>query len=211
MTKKFSKKEAISFGWNIMQKNFWFFAGILAFIILVQCLHGVLNYFIEKSDSLSITLLGSIIAIGFWILEVTLSLGLIRVSLDLADGLKGKFTTLFSCTSFFIKYLIAQILYNLIVLGGLILLVIPGIIWAIKFQFFAYLIVDKRLGPIQALKKSSQITKGSKWDLFLLGILFFFINLLGVLLLFVGLFFTVPIVIMASVFVYRKLSSQLEI
>ncbi|MEA3324508.1 MAG: hypothetical protein U9Q37_05135 [Euryarchaeota archaeon] len=63
--------------------------------------------------------------------------------------------------------MIGLILYGFIVVGGLILLTIPGIIWAIKFQFFDYLIVDKGLGPIDALEKSSEITRGVKWDLFI--------------------------------------------
>ena len=96
--KKFSKKEALSFGWNIMQNNFWFFAGVLAFIILVQLIHGVLNYYVDKTNSLFLTLLGVIISIGFWILEITLSLGIIRIALDIHDDLGKKFNRLFSCT-----------------------------------------------------------------------------------------------------------------
>jgi uncharacterized membrane protein len=92
-----------------------------------------------------------------------------------------------------------------------ILLVIPGIIWSIRFHFFSYLIVDKGVSPIEALKKSSKITKGTKWDLFLFGILLVFINILGALALLVSLFVTMPATMVANAFVYRKLLSQEEI
>jgi len=88
------------------------------------------------------------------------------------------------------------------------LLIIPGIIWAIKFYFFSYLIVDKGLGPIEALKRSSAITDGSKWDLFLLGLLLFGINLIGAIPFFLGWFVTIPISMVATAFVYRKLLSE---
>jgi uncharacterized membrane protein len=123
---------------------------------------------------------------------------------------KPKLQIFFLLIHLFFKYLIGDILYGLIIIGGLILLIIPGIIWAIQFQFFGYLIIDKGLGPIEALKKSSKITKGAKWDLFLLGILLVLINILGALALLVGLFATIPTTMIANAFVYRKLLSQTE-
>ena len=110
----------------------------------------------------------------------------------------------------FSKYILSLIIYGLIVLAGLILLIIPGIIWAIKFQFFGYFIVDKGLGPIESLKQSAKITKDTKWTLFLFGLLSGLINLLGALLLLVGLFATVPTTMMAKAFVYRKLLGQVN-
>lgn len=101
--------------------------------------------------------------------------------------------------------MVGSIIYGVIVSLGLILLIIPGIVWAIKFQFFDYLIIDKGLGPIDALEKSSEITRGVKLDLLTFGILIWIINLLGLLCLVVGLFVTIPITVVAKAFVYRKL------
>ena len=104
----------------------------------------------------------------------------------------------------FFKYLIGSILYGLIVLGGMLLLIIPGIIWMIKFQFFSYLIIEG-LGPVEALKKSAQITRGAKRELFVFGFILVGITILGVLCLFIGLFATIPTTLLAVAFVYRKL------
>ena len=138
-------------------------------------------------------------------------MGLIKIALRFCDKEKGEFAELFSCFPLFFKYLFGSILCMLIVLGGMILLIIPGIIWSIKFQFFTYFIIDKGLGPIEALKRSSAITKGAKWDLFIFGLLLGLINLLGALCLLVGLFATIPTTIVAMAFVYRKLLAQTEI
>jgi uncharacterized membrane protein len=97
-------------------------------------------------------------------------------------------------------------LYGLIVLGGLILLIVPGIIWGIQFQFFAYYILTEGCSPVEALKKSAAITKGSKVNLFLFGLLMALVNLAGLLCLVVGLVVTVPTTLVAMAYVFRKLS-----
>ena len=79
-------------------------------------------------------------------------MGLIRIPLRLHDNKGVGFTDVFSCFLLFFNYLFGAILYGLIIFVGIILLIIPGIIWAIKFQFYSYFIVDEGLGPIEALK-----------------------------------------------------------
>ena len=98
----------------------------------------------------------------------------------------------------------------MIVLSGIILLIIPGIIWSVKYSFVGYFIVDKGLGPIEALKESSLITNGAKQDLFLFWSLISVVNFLGVLAFFIGLFVTIPITVVAIGFVYRKLLNKTE-
>ena len=204
-TKKFSIKEALSFGWNIMKSNFWFFVGLLLIIWSVSLVYGLIDDQIKEQ-----TVLLLIVALVFFVLNIIIAMGAIKIALKFHDGQKGRIADLFSCFRLFSKYLLSSIIYGLIVLVGLILLIIPGIIWAIKFQFFGYFIVDKGLGPIESLKQSAKITKDTKWTLFLFGLLSGLINLLGALLLLVGLFATVPTTMMAKAFVYRKLLGQVN-
>jgi len=88
------------------------------------------------------------------------------------------------------------------------LLIVPGIIWGIKFWFFDYFVIDKGLGSIEALKKSSAITEGHKWNLFIFFLVITGINLLGAIFLLVGLFATMPITMIVAAFVYRRLLAQ---
>jgi len=206
MAKKFSKKEAISFGWNITRNNFKLFVILVIISFLVPFVFGRIVDFLDDDYSV----LSFIVFIISWILSMIISLGLIKIVLNLLDNKEGKFSDLFSQFPIFFKYLFGYILYGLIVFVGFILLIIPGIIWGIKYQFFTYFIVDKNVGPIEALKRSSEITRGAKWDLFLFGLLLGFINFLGVLCLVIGLLVTFPITMVASAFVYRKLLSHIE-
>ncbi len=201
---KFYKSEAIGFGWNTMKSNLGFFIALL----MVAGLINFVSRFITTEDA---TVLSDIIIIAFWLLEMVILMGLIRISLRLHDNEKGEFADLFSCFPLFFKYLFGSILYGLIVFGGTILLIIPGIIWAIKFQFFGYFIIDKGLGPIEALKRSSLITRGVKWELVLLSSLLGLINSLGALCLGIGLFATIPTTMVAMAFVYRKLLTHTDI
>jgi len=205
MVKKFSKKEAISFGWNLTKTNFGFFVLLLILVAVISVVLTSIPYLAKGKSPLLLIL--SLIDI---IVRTIITMGLIKISLKFCDNEKAKISDLFSSYPLFFKYLIGSILYVLIILGGLILLIVPGIIWAIQFQFFGYLIIDKGLGPIEALKKSSKITKDAKWNLFLFGILLVLINILGALALLVGLFVTIPTTMIANAFVYRKLLSQVE-
>jgi uncharacterized membrane protein len=201
MSKKFVISEAVQFGWDTTKSNIGFFIGLLIVAGLIQYVPDIIAAIIEADAPI----LSIIIQIASFVLSVIIAMGLIKICLRFCDGEKGEFSDLFSCYPLFFNYLVGSILYGLIVVVGLILLIIPGIVWAIKFQFFDYLIVDKGLGPIDALEKSSEITRGVKWELFLLGILLVIINLLGFLCLVVGLFVTIPITMVAMAFVYRKL------
>jgi uncharacterized membrane protein len=76
----------------------------------------------------------------------------------------------------------------------------------LKFGFALILVVDKGLGPIQALKESSLLTHGVKWKLIFFTIAVGFINLLGLLCLGVGILVSWPVSMLAYVHVYRFLS-----
>jgi len=204
---KFSISEAIHFGWNTMKSNLGFFIGLLIFVFLFTSLSSIIA---AKATEANI-FLGIIFYIADFSLSIIISIGLVKIALRFCDNEKGRFADLFSQYPLFPQYLVGSILYGLIVFAGTILLLIPGIIWGIQFCFYDYFIVDKGLGPIEALKRSSAITRGVKWDLFGFFLVLLGINLLGALCLLIGLFVTIPTTMVALAFVYRKLMAQAEI
>ena len=201
-TKSFSKKEAISYGWKTTKNHFRFFVLLVFSLFAFNVLPGMLRKGLTPDEN---SLIAFLISIASWILQLIVGLGLIKIALEIHDHKKTRYSDLFSQSHMVINYFLASFLYGLIVVAGLILLIVPGIIWGIKFQYFSYFIVDKELGPIEALKASSKITKGSIWNIFLLRILLGLINIGGALLLGVGLLATIPTAMMAEVHVFRKL------
>lgn len=214
MAKKFSKREAVRFGWQIFKQNLGFFIILSIVVGLISVVPHVISSLLEKeSRSLPFIPLDFIVSIVSTIgavLGTIVSLGLIKISLNFCDNLKSKIADIFSQYRLFFKYLLASILYYLAVLVGSILLITPGIYLAIRLKFYDYFIVDRRSGIIESLKKSWLITQGSVWNLFLFRLLLGLINLLGLLALMVGLFATLPITMVATAFVYRKLLTQSE-
>ena len=224
MLQTFSKTEAIRFGWNTTKQNFWFFVGLLIVSVLVVIIPRLIGFFIRNAfgqpspldPTVIILPVGATIAflflsLGGGVLQIIVGIGLIRIVLTFCDNGKPRIADLFAGYRLFFQYLFGSMLYAVIVAGGIFLFIVPGFIWAFKFMFFSYFIVDKHIGPLEALHKSAEITKGAKWNLFLFAFLLSLINALGALVLLVGLFVTVPTTLVAMGFVYRKLLRQQEL
>ncbi len=98
---------------------------------------------------------------------------------------------------------IKPILPQLIVIGALALIVI--IYTSTRLGFTPFLIIDKNLKPVQALKKSLHMTSGHFWYVFLFSIFLLLFNVLGFFCLVIGLFVTVPVSIIAYFLFYRSI------
>jgi membrane-anchored glycerophosphoryl diester phosphodiesterase (GDPDase) len=80
----------------------------------------------------------------------------------------------------------ANVVVGLIVGIGIIMLIVPGIIFACRLAFVPYLVIDREMELTEALNKSWEMTKGYGWDIFLMGILAFFVVILGLIALIFG-------------------------
>jgi hypothetical protein len=65
----------------------------------------------------------------------------------------------------FLPVLLAQVLYLMAVVAGSVLLVVPGIIVALMWMLVTPVLVVERLGIIEAFKRSRVLTKGHRWAL----------------------------------------------
>ena len=200
---RFSKKEAIKFGWVTAKKNFWFFFGLLVVVIVVSGVSSSLQVYLNQLSNRNPLVVG-ILNLLVWLVNVIIGMGLIKISLNFVDNKTSKFTNLLYTKSLLI-YIATSIIVGIATGIGFVLLIIPGIILAIKLQFASYLIIDKGFGIKESIKKSWAMTKGEVWNLFLFGLLLILINLAGVIALVVGLLLTVPLTMVAGAYVYRKL------
>lgn len=200
---QFSKREAIRFGWQTTKKHLRFLLGVMLVVGVVYVMPGLFQEPVK-----ALPLLSLLIGLSFLFLEMVMDLGLIKISLKLHDHKSAKLRDLFIAYPLLFKYLAASILYGFIVVYGFVFFIIPGIIFMIKLQYYSYLIVDKGVGPIEALKRSWAITRGVKWNLFLFGLLLTSLLFLGALAFIVGLLIAAPVALVSNAFVYRRLSSH---
>ena len=99
----------------------------------------------------------------------------------------------FQVTDMFFAYqqfgniLLANILVTLIIGAGIIMLIVPGIIFACKLAFVPYLVMDRKMDAVEAIKKSWNMTKGYAGTIFWMGIVSFFVAIGGLICFVVGL------------------------
>lgn len=88
----------------------------------------------------------------------------------------------------YLHIILANLLVFALVILGLFALIIPGIIIGCRLVFVSFLVMDKKLDPIEAVETSWRLTRGHGWKIFLMGIISFFIILFGLIMLIIGIF-----------------------
>jgi len=87
----------------------------------------------------------------------------------------------------FLNVIFAAALVQVIISAGVVFFIVPGIILACKLAFVPYLVVDRRMGAIEAITASWEMTRGHAFDIFLIYFLSIPINVAGFLCLGVGI------------------------
>lgn len=204
-TSAFSRAEALRVGWNTMKQHL----RLLIPLVLITWFVSLLQRAIAQPEAGRSHLLGWLLALGLEVVHLAIGLGWIRIALRLNDGAPASLGDLMAALPRFFDYLLASVLYGLIVLAGLVLFIVPGIVWAIRYGFYGFLIVDRELDPLTALKQSAAMTSHVKGQLFLFGLLCLGVNLLGALAFGIGLLATLPTTAVAMAHVYRGLLPRL--
>lgn len=203
MQQVFSIGDAVGFGWKKFKEQPGFFIAFVIVVFFVQAVISGIEGGLEKAD-IATGLIGIVSLIGF-IVSLILGLWQVRISLNVADGKPGAFSDFNAIVPLIGKGILTQLLYMVIVFVGLLLLVIPGLIWLIKYQYALYFVIDKGMKPFEALEASGKLTDGVKWQLVLFNIVIGLINLAGALLIGIGLIVSVPVSIIAAGYVYRQM------
>jgi hypothetical protein len=206
MIKKIASREALEFGFNAFKENWIFF---LVFMILqFAAFFGFSSLQNALKDAGVISFIVGIIS---YVISVGIGMMGMSATLKLTRQNEVDYSDLFTYFPLFFNYLIGAVLVSLICLAGFILLIVPGFIWCLQFSQATYLILDQGLDPIAALKKSSAITKGAKRSLAVFYFLLMLANMAGLLCLGIGLFVAMPVTMVASAYVYRKLMEEASV
>ena len=140
--------------------------GIIAILGAVLGTTGQMVYFYGFGTTLLLyillIILGSIV--GLWISMAFIKTIYASYENKATPDMKPNFL---SIKQLIIPAILVSILNALIVLGGFILLIVPGIIFAVWFAFAVYdIAIDNTKEPIQALKNSKKLVDGRWWEVF---------------------------------------------
>jgi len=201
----FSGSACIRFGWETFKKRPWFFIGVF---LVVGILSSGGRFQLNDTNYGAATIALFIMAgIAFGVISILAKMGATQLALKAHDNAESAtFGDLWAPHPFW-KFVGASFVVAIIVGVGLILLIVPGIIWSLRYLFVPYLIMERKLSPFEALKESARITYGHKWQLLGLLGLTMLINILGAILLLVGLLVSIPVSALAMVHAYRTLSA----
>ncbi len=209
---KLSIKECFSFAWRTFKSRPWIFiqAGLLLFLInmAVNLVQTLLEMGAESTGGLIVSVIAFISAIIGVAVSFLISMGEAAFFLRSHDDVNAvSLRTLWNPTPFW-KFVGVSLLTGICILVGLVFLIVPGIILGILFMFAGYLVIEEKLGPIDAMKKSIELTKGNRVQLFMLSLAILGINILGFFALLVGLFVSIPVSFLMMVHAYRTLSRK---
>jgi len=208
MKKTFSIKKLLKAGWKDYKENFKVIIGAGVIMILVSL---VGQFFGATEDSLMSSYgLASVITVIVGLANVALSMGFIKLMLNIIDNKNASVNDLFhGVRSFkhFILFIILSILVGIVTLAGFIVLIIPGIIISLGLMFAKLSFVDRDMGVIETMKYNWKLTKGHRWWLFVFILVTALFNILGAIVLLIGLIITVPVTYLAHVRLYRMLTT----
>ncbi len=106
---------------------------------------------------------------------------------------------------------LAYLLVAVIVIIGFLLLIIPGIIFACKLAFVPYIVVERKMDAISAVKESWQLTSGYAIDVFLIGLLGIPIAIAGLICFGVGVIVSIMWISLATASLYHAVCLKYRI
>ncbi|HZE20930.1 MAG TPA: hypothetical protein VE082_02665, partial [Desulfobaccales bacterium] len=132
-----------------------------------------------------------------WLLYFAVSPALIMgnfiVSAKLLQRQTPGFRDFFAGFHFFLPLLLLSLVTSILIAIGLALLIIPGIYLAVAYLFTSCLVIDRRLDFWPAMELSRRTVNPLWFAIFTFIVLLVVINLLGGLLLGLGLLVSVPL------------------
>lgn len=191
--------------WETFKKEWIIVYAVQILPIAVAFLYSFLMENVDEKSGLAV-----LWAIAYMVVQFIISMGVIKAYLNITRGEKVTMETFTSVAPKILNFFAAQILMMFIILGGFLLLIVPGIYFSIKFMFTPYLVIDKGMGPVEALKASGKMTDGVKWDIVGFMAASAVLMYAGLLALLVGMIVTVPVATLAYVIFYNKLVKRLK-
>ncbi len=198
--------DALRAGWDMTKAHFLRLLGlyILVFALLGGILVGI-AVLAAVNEALA-SALGSVVNL---VASLLLQSGSIAVALKICDGRRPSLED-FVCEGRVLGYFFVEmLLLGTIVAVGFLLFIVPGVYLFLRLGWSYYFIVDQRLDPIEALKRSWEATEGLAGPVFVYYLACVGIVLGGFLLIVIGSIPAWFVTSLASAFLYRSLAKRL--
>jgi uncharacterized membrane protein len=204
MEEKIVYSDILKAVWRGMKSQFWLLAGLLIGFTIV---YSLLLIFILPEKGETVDIAGMIVACMTLLLVCLFLMGYLKNCLQTLDGEEPQFSAYGQVSRKLLRFLIAYLLFGIMLSIGLALLVIPGVYLGLRLQFFYASMVDEDTGVIESFRRSWEITKGCTIKLFVLMLIMTLIYFAGFAVLFIGIFVAIPFTTLMYAYTYRKLTA----
>ncbi|AWW29782.1 hypothetical protein DN752_06425 [Echinicola strongylocentroti] len=192
----FDIQEVFKEGWELFKKQPLFAMGYTGFIISLELLFVI--YLKEYALLFSIFLAGPLFS-GFYL-----------VANQLKSEEKVVYTDFFKGFSYYIPIILIWLIGQVLVSIGLILFVVPGIYLMVGYSMAILLHVFAGLDFWESLEYSRRLVTKNWWKFFLLVLALIALNVVG-MVLFVGIFISIPLSFFAAYCAFERVMEDVLI
>lgn len=187
-------------------------AGIVVMFLVLFAFGGVSVYLLSHSGNRAGTIVAAwlniLSQITSTILSITFLSGLINIGIRRVAAQSFSWNLVFSGFSRIGSIVIAGFLISLLITSGLLLFVLPGIYLAVGYSLTLPVIMDKRVGPWEAMEMSRQAVHKKWWQVFGAYLIMYLIYVLSLIPFGIGMIWTVPMFFALTAVIYRTLFEQ---
>lgn len=201
MDHHFSIEEALKFGWHKTKAHSGLLFQAMLTLFALQVASSIVTRVLEH------TFMGIAASIVLGVVSLFVGVGFTIITLKLAKGESASYADIMPPVKLVWHYFVANILSGLFIVIGFILLIVPGIYLMLRYSMVRFAIIDG-VGITDSLRRSASLTRGIKWNLLLFFIVIIMLNIVGAILLLVGLLVSVPVTMIAYAHVYQKLHAH---
>jgi uncharacterized membrane protein len=194
---EFGIRNHLKRAWRLFTADLWFYVGISAVMVALNLLFNTSDKLIFKIIFAAGSLVWSYVSISCVLASVD---G--RQDMVAFDAIKRHLPSMRE----FLKF-IGVIFGSAIIIGvGLILLVIPGIYFAVRLMFANFALVDRKEGVTQSMRFSwHMIKKDIFWTCLLCFVVATALIIIGIAIAGIGVLVTYPIALLFLAMLYREL------
>lgn len=219
--------EAFNYGWTKFTQNLGILiAGLAVYLVATFVIVGVFYAIIIGGAAASVRVdefgnvtsgsgaAGAVFGIGGLVLaaiavllSIFIQAAVIRVALRISRGEQVSFASFFQFDDFG-KVVAAALLVGVLTAVGTLLCYLPGIVFGFFAQFTLFFVIDKGQDAVTALKSSFSLVNKNLGTVVLLYLAVLVVQAVGSAICGIGLFVAIPVAVLATTFVYRRLNLE---
>jgi len=183
-------RAAIAAGWETFMRRPWYLFGLsLAFFGL----------FVASIGDAAITAFAAVLYGGY-----------IAMMIKHFHGSKIEFDDMFVIQDRWVYYAGLTIIKTFFIILGLLCFIVPGVYLSIRWMFAEILVIDQNMKPLEALKASSKLSEGVRGKLFWMSVVMILLIFLGLVFFIVGAIAMSVVVTFAYIKIYEDLKPKLS-